>query len=195
MPPESAGWPRTRAKGGGEPALVLADSTKFILGNGTALGQLAICVLGVIPITNEYSTGVIRASLLAVAGRTSMLIAKAAVFAGALVVLAEAISSATTSGGSQRPTWASLVEAVTSTGTASGAGTSTLPPRGQSCERARRRTAHAQGAASRSTSHTTRSARMRAAGRSAPSRSAPSASALCAPLTVTSTSRARSIPA
>lgn len=87
-----ANW--TRAKGGGEPARVLADPAKFILGNGTALGQLAVCVLGVILVTNEYSTGVIRASLLAVPGRISMLAAKAAVFAAVLVVLAEVVAFA-----------------------------------------------------------------------------------------------------
>ncbi|MHB8294304.1 MAG: ABC transporter permease [Acidimicrobiales bacterium] len=80
------------AKGGGEPALILADPTKFILGNGTGLGQLAICVLGVLLITNEYSTGVIRSSLLAVPERTSMLVAKAIVFAGLLIVLAEVVA-------------------------------------------------------------------------------------------------------
>lgn len=87
-----ANW--ARAQGGGEPARVLADPAKFILGNGTALGQLAICVLGVILVTNEYSTGVIRASLLAVPGRSSMLAAKAAVFAGVLVVLTEVVAFA-----------------------------------------------------------------------------------------------------
>ncbi len=43
---------------------------------GIGLGQLTICVLGVLVITTEYSTGVIRASLLAVPRRVPMLIAK-----------------------------------------------------------------------------------------------------------------------
>ncbi|MDA8393109.1 MAG: ABC transporter permease subunit [Actinomycetota bacterium] len=87
-----ANW--SAAQGGGEPARVLADPTDFILGNGTALGQLAVCVLGVILITSEYSTGTIRASLLAVPGRASLLLAKAFVFATILLVLAEVVAFA-----------------------------------------------------------------------------------------------------
>ena len=48
---------------------------------GIGLGQLTIAVLGVLLITTEYSTGVIRASLLAVPRRYPMLAAKIAVFA------------------------------------------------------------------------------------------------------------------
>jgi ABC-type amino acid transport system permease subunit len=56
---------------------VIADPVGFILGTGIGLGQLAICVLGVLVITSEYSTGVIRASLLAVPRRIPVLAAKA----------------------------------------------------------------------------------------------------------------------
>ena len=55
------------------------------------LGQLTICVLGVLVITTEYSTGVIRSSLLAVPKRLPMLAAKIAVFAALLIVLAEIV--------------------------------------------------------------------------------------------------------
>ena len=64
----------------------IADPVGFILGTGVGLGQLAICVLGVLVITSEYSTGVIRASLLAVPRRIPVLAAKAVVFAALLVV-------------------------------------------------------------------------------------------------------------
>ena len=53
------------------------DPTSTILGAGFQLGQLTICVLGVMVIAAEYSTGMIRSSLLAVPKRTPMLAAKA----------------------------------------------------------------------------------------------------------------------
>jgi ABC-2 type transport system permease protein len=62
-------------------ARLLTDPTAVIFGAGLGLGQLAICVLGVIVITSEYSSGTIRASLLAVPNRIPMLTAKALVFA------------------------------------------------------------------------------------------------------------------
>jgi ABC-2 type transport system permease protein len=75
----------------GRDASVIADPVGAILGLSLALGQLTICVLGVMVITTEYSTGVIRASLLAVPRRLPMLAAKAVVFAILIVVLAEII--------------------------------------------------------------------------------------------------------
>ena len=51
------------------------------------LAQLAIGVLGVLVITGEYSTGMIRASLSAVPKRLPVLWAKAAVFAGVVLAL------------------------------------------------------------------------------------------------------------
>ena len=65
------------------------DPTRVILGAGFQLSQLAVCVLGVLVIANEYSSGTIRASLLAVPRRTPMLIAKAAVFAVLIFVVTE----------------------------------------------------------------------------------------------------------
>jgi ABC-2 type transport system permease protein len=60
---------------------VVADPVSFIIGAGFQLSQLTICVLGVMVIASEYSTGMIRASLLAVPKRLNMLVAKSAVFA------------------------------------------------------------------------------------------------------------------
>ncbi|NDU73266.1 ABC transporter permease subunit [Actinomadura sp. DSM 109109] len=75
-------------------AQVVADPTGFILGSGFFLGQLTICVLGVLVIASEYSTGMIRASLLAVPRRLPVLWAKAAVFAAVVLVLGVAVSFA-----------------------------------------------------------------------------------------------------
>jgi ABC-2 type transport system permease protein len=71
-------------------AAVVADPTGQILGSGFSFSQLAICVLGVLVMTGEYSTGTIRASLLAVPRRTPMLLAKALVFGLLVLVVAEA---------------------------------------------------------------------------------------------------------
>ena len=57
------------------------DPTAVLFGAGFFFGQLAMCVLGVIVISSEYSTGAIRSSLLAVPLRIPMLAAKALVFA------------------------------------------------------------------------------------------------------------------
>ncbi len=73
-------------------AAILLDPVGFILGTGIFLGQLTICVLGALVMTTEYSSGMIRASLLAVPKRLPMLVAKAAVFSAILIVLAEIVS-------------------------------------------------------------------------------------------------------
>jgi ABC-2 type transport system permease protein len=70
-------------------APVIADPVGTILGSGLEFGQLAICVLGVLVICSEYSTGAIRASILAVPRRIPMLAAKAAVFAVLIFVIGE----------------------------------------------------------------------------------------------------------
>ena len=72
-------------------ATIIANPVNFILGAGINLGQLTICVLGVLLITTEYTTGVIRASLLAVPKRFPMLAAKIVVFAVLMVILSEII--------------------------------------------------------------------------------------------------------
>ncbi len=69
---------------------VLADPAGQILGSGFQFSQLAICVLGALVMTSEYSSGTIAPSLLAVPRRTPMLLAKAAVFAVVAFVVAEA---------------------------------------------------------------------------------------------------------
>ncbi len=71
---------------------LLGDPVNFIMGTGIAFGQLAICVLGALTMTTEYSTGVIRASLLAVPRRINVLLAKAVVFAALIFVIAEITS-------------------------------------------------------------------------------------------------------
>jgi ABC-2 type transport system permease protein len=73
-------------------AQIIADPTSTILGAGFQLGQLTICVLGVMVIASEYSTGMIRASLLAVPKRTPMLAAKAVVFAAVVFVFGEIVA-------------------------------------------------------------------------------------------------------
>jgi ABC-2 type transport system permease protein len=73
-------------------AAVITDPVGFVLGAGIGLGQLAICVLGALLMTTEYSTGVIRASLLAVPRRLPMLAAKAVIFGLLVLVLGEIVS-------------------------------------------------------------------------------------------------------
>ncbi len=65
----------------GDHARLVSDPTAVIFGPGLYIGQLALCVLGVIVITSEYTTGAIRSSLLAVPVRLRMLGAKAVTFA------------------------------------------------------------------------------------------------------------------
>jgi ABC-2 type transport system permease protein len=85
-----ASWNRPGSARG--EARIIVDPVGFILGGGIGLGQLTICVLGVLLTTAEYSTGVIRASLLAVPGRIPMLAGKIVVFAAMLIVLAELVA-------------------------------------------------------------------------------------------------------
>jgi len=73
-------------------ARALADPTSIIFGVSIYLGQLTICVLGALVITTEYSSGVIRASLLAIPKRLPMLAAKVCVFAVLVAVLAEIVA-------------------------------------------------------------------------------------------------------
>jgi ABC-2 type transport system permease protein len=72
-------------------AQYLSDPVGTMLDVGVFLGQLVICVLGVLVISSEYSTGVIRASLLAVPRRLHMLAAKIVVFTALLFVVAEIV--------------------------------------------------------------------------------------------------------
>jgi len=67
--------------GAADRLVVTTDPVGFILAAGFQFAQLTICVLGVLVITGEYSTGMIKASLLAVPKRVPMLAAKCVVFA------------------------------------------------------------------------------------------------------------------
>jgi len=71
---------------------ILTDPVNFILGTGLGLGQLAICVLGALVITSEYSSGTIRASLLAVPRRYPVMPAKALVFAVLVFIIGEIVA-------------------------------------------------------------------------------------------------------
>jgi ABC-type transport system involved in multi-copper enzyme maturation permease subunit len=70
-------------------AATMADPVATILGTGLFFGQLVICTLGVLIISAEYSTGTIRASLLAVPRRLPMLAAKGVVFALLVLIVGE----------------------------------------------------------------------------------------------------------
>jgi ABC-2 type transport system permease protein len=84
----SAQWNKI---GAASQAQLLADPVSGILSAGVQFGQLTVIVLGVLVITSEYSTGAIRASLLAVPRRIPMLAAKGTVFAALVLVLGEIV--------------------------------------------------------------------------------------------------------
>jgi hypothetical protein len=71
---------------------IVTDPVNFILGTGLGLGQLAICVLGVLVITSEYSSGAIRSALLAVPRRYPVMLAKGLVFAALVIVVGEIVA-------------------------------------------------------------------------------------------------------
>ncbi|HXA62828.1 MAG TPA: ABC transporter permease [Streptosporangiaceae bacterium] len=73
-------------------ARIISDPAGTILGSGFQFGQLTICVLGVLVISSEYSTGMIRSTLLAVPSRLPMLAAKCVVFAVLVFVVSEVIA-------------------------------------------------------------------------------------------------------
>jgi ABC-2 type transport system permease protein len=83
-------WPTRQAAS--RDTSITADPVSYLLGTGIDLGQLAICVIGVLSITSEFSTGVIRASLIAVPKRVPMMAAKAAVLGGLILVLSEVVT-------------------------------------------------------------------------------------------------------
>lgn len=70
----------------------MGDPIGLILQPGAALGQIAILVFGVMVVASEYSTGMIRSSLLAVPRRIPMLLAKATVVAATVFILAEVVA-------------------------------------------------------------------------------------------------------
>lgn len=77
------------------------DTIGLLLQPGAAFGNLAITVLGVLLIASEFSTGMIRSTVLAAPRRTPVLAAKATVLAAVVFVLAELIAWANFFIGSQ----------------------------------------------------------------------------------------------
>lgn len=69
-----------------------SDPVGVILEPGATFGQLAVGVLGVLLMASEYSTGMIRASMLATPRRTPILAAKAVVFAAVVFVSAVGVA-------------------------------------------------------------------------------------------------------
>jgi ABC-2 type transport system permease protein len=67
---------------------------KAVFSPGLTFAQIPLCVLGVLVITSEYSTGMIRSSVLAVPRRIPMLAAKAAVFGAVAFVAGELLAFA-----------------------------------------------------------------------------------------------------
>jgi ABC-type transport system involved in multi-copper enzyme maturation permease subunit len=61
---------------------------------GTAFGELAVAVFGVLAITAEYSSGTIRSTVAAAPRRTPLLAAKTLVYGGVALVIGEVISFA-----------------------------------------------------------------------------------------------------
>jgi ABC-type transport system involved in multi-copper enzyme maturation permease subunit len=59
---------------------------------GTAFGELAVAVFGVLAITAEYASGTIRSSVAAAPRRTPLLVAKALVYGGVALGVGELIS-------------------------------------------------------------------------------------------------------
>ena len=82
-------------------AQLTIDPVPQILGSGLFLGQLAICVLGVLVATSEYSTGMIRSTLLASPHRLRMLAAKCVVFTIPVFVIGEGLAFASYAIGKQ----------------------------------------------------------------------------------------------
>ncbi|HLT84531.1 MAG TPA: ABC transporter permease [Phototrophicaceae bacterium] len=60
---------------------------QMVIGTSYAMAQLVIAVLGVLMMTGEYSTGMIRSTLTAVPARVPALVAKAIVIAGVAFVV------------------------------------------------------------------------------------------------------------
>ncbi|MFH0521999.1 ABC transporter permease [Streptomyces sp. M41] len=73
----------------------LSFDPTFISFAGMSLGQLAMIVFGVLVVSNEYSTGMIRTSLAAVPQRGSFLFSKIAVATGLALVVGLATSFVT----------------------------------------------------------------------------------------------------
>lgn len=86
---QSANWSQEAAT---QRANTIADPVASIIGGGQFLGQLAVAVLGVMVTASEYSTGMIRSTLLASPHRVRMLLAKSVVFTLLILVIGEVVS-------------------------------------------------------------------------------------------------------
>lgn len=71
-----------------------SDPIGLILQPGLIWGVLAVCVLGALTVTSEYSSGAIRSVMLAVPTRRPVILAKAAVVAVVTFVLGEMLAFA-----------------------------------------------------------------------------------------------------
>ena len=69
-----------------------AFAAKGVFGPGLTFAQIPVTVLGVLVITSEYTTGMIRSSMLAVPRRAPVLAAKAAVFGAVAFVAGELLA-------------------------------------------------------------------------------------------------------
>lgn len=69
-----------------------AVAVKGVFGPGLNFAQLPLCVLGIMVITSEYTTGMIRSSLLASPRRTPLLVAKAMVFGAVALAAGELLA-------------------------------------------------------------------------------------------------------
>jgi ABC-2 type transport system permease protein len=85
----SADWSKLSAQ---DLAEFRGDTVGLVLQPGAAWGQVAACILGVMLMASEFSTGMVRATMLAIPRRTPVLAAKALVFGGLLFVLGELIA-------------------------------------------------------------------------------------------------------
>jgi ABC-2 type transport system permease protein len=77
--------PRERARLSAQPLAIILERPIFI-------AQIAIAVLGVLVISAEYTTGMIRSTLQAQPRRLTVLAAKVAVFAALMLVVGEALT-------------------------------------------------------------------------------------------------------
>jgi ABC-type transport system involved in multi-copper enzyme maturation permease subunit len=69
-----------------------SNTIGLIFQPGLEFASLAVCVLGVLLITSEYSTGMIKATMLAEPRRTPALLSKAATFAALIFVISEIVA-------------------------------------------------------------------------------------------------------
>jgi hypothetical protein len=76
----------------GDRAHLVADPVGLVFQPAASFAQIAICVLGVLSIGSEYTTGLIQASALAVPRRVGFVASKTLVFGGLIFVFAELVA-------------------------------------------------------------------------------------------------------